>query len=157
MYSHRPRDYQCPFCQIASGVERPGQGTKQADIVYQNFEVTAFIASRWWPRNKGHVLVVPNVHYENIFDLPADAAKAIHEAAQDVAWAMKATYGCTGISTRQHNEPDGNQDVWHYHLHVFPRYPDDRLYLTQGYQTQPAERVPYAHKLRGWLESQPKE
>ena len=41
---------------------------------------------------------------------------------------MKESYGCEGISLHQYNEPAGNQDVWHYHLHVIPRWPNDDLY-----------------------------
>ena len=67
-FSHKPEGYECPFCRIW-GIERPNQGTKQREIIYQNEKVTAFIASKWWPNNKGHVLVVPNQHFENIFEL----------------------------------------------------------------------------------------
>jgi histidine triad (HIT) family protein len=66
---------------------------------------------------------------------------------------MKAAYGCDGTSTRQHNEPAGNQDVWHYHMHVFPRYAGDRLYLTQRAPMAAEERASYAGRLRqelGW-------
>jgi histidine triad (HIT) family protein len=68
---------------------------------------------------------------------------------------MKAAYHCDGISTRQHNEPAGNQDVWHYHLHVFPRYTDDQLYLNDPAALRarmPAdERAGYAQRLRAAL------
>ncbi|MFD1953121.1 HIT family protein [Paenibacillus thailandensis] len=151
-YSHMPEGYECPFCRVIAGDERPNNGTKQRDVVYRNELVTAFIASKWWPNNKGHVLVVPNNHYENLFDLPAEYAAEIHRAAQLVALAMKGNYGCDGISTRQHNEPAGNQDVWHYHLHVYPRYENDRLYLTAGSPSDPEERPYYADKLRAWIE-----
>lgn len=151
-FSHEPEGYECPFCRIVSGIERPDQGTYQRDIIYQNEYVTAFIASQWWPNNKGHVLIVPNRHYENIFELPADYATEIHWAAQFTAFAMKITYGCDGISTHQPNEPAGNQDVWHYHLHVYPRYANDRLYLTEGYRSDPDERPFYADKLRSWIQ-----
>lgn len=150
-YSHKPEGYECPFCRVVSGVEGPNQGTKQRDIVYKNEFVTAFIASKWWPNNKGHALVVPNKHFENIYELPVEYAAEIHRAAQLTALAMKATYGCDGISTRQHNEPAGNQDVWHYHLHVYPRYEQDQLYLTKGVQSDPDERPFYAEKLRSWI------
>lgn len=154
-YSHAPEGYECPFCQVASGVDRPGQGTKQRDIVYRNQSATAFIAAKWWPNNRGHVLVVPNVHFENLYDLPGEAAAEIHRGAQRVALAMRHTYdGCSGISTRQHNEPDGHQDVWHYHLHVYPRYAGDQLYLTAGSPAGPEERAPYAEKLRTWILAQ---
>jgi len=83
--------------------------------------------------------------------LPVEYAGEIHRAAQQVALAMKGMYGCDGISTRQHNEPAGNQDVWHYHLHVYPRYANDQLYLTKGYRSDPEERSFYAEKLRSWI------
>lgn len=70
-----------------------------------------------------------------------------------MAMALKGAYACDGISTRQHNEPAGNQVVWHYHLHVFPRYNNDRLYTSTGYYTEPEERVPYAARLRRWIDT----
>lgn len=152
VYSHEPEGYECPFCRVISGFERPNKGTKQRDIIYQNEKVTAFVASKWWPNNKGHILVVPNHHFENIFELPAEYASEIHRAAQLAAFAMKTTYECDGVSTRQHNEPAGNQDVWHYHLHVYPRYENDQLNQTKGYQTDPDERPFYAEKLRSWIQ-----
>ncbi|MFS0788289.1 HIT family protein [Shouchella sp. 1P09AA] len=151
VYSHKPEGYKCPFCRVVAGKETQNKGTKQTDIVYRNDHVTAFIASKWWPNNKGHVLVVPNTHYENMYELPVDIAGEIHRVAQLTALAMKGTYGCDGISTRQHNEPAGNQDVWHYHLHVYPRYENDHLYKTKGYSTEPDERPFYAEKIRSWL------
>lgn len=42
--------------------------------------------------------------------------------------ALKTAFDCDGVSTRQHNEPAGNQDVRQYHLHIFPRYEADGLY-----------------------------
>ncbi len=66
--------------------------------------------------------MVPVEHYENIYDLPPGLGTPIQKAVRDTALAMKAALGCQGISTRQHNEPAGDQDVWHYHVRVFPRY-----------------------------------
>ena len=73
----------------------------------------------------------------------------LHEPAV----AMRAAYGCNGISTRQHNEPAGGQDAWHYHFHVFPRYHDDDLY---GSKPLPRfatgeQRWPHVEKLRARL------
>jgi histidine triad (HIT) family protein len=62
---------------------------------------------------------------------------------------MKRIYDCDGVSTRQHNEPAGYQDAWHYHVHVFPRYEGDYLYNTR-HLPLPAtaeERAPYARRL----------
>jgi histidine triad (HIT) family protein len=78
---------------------------------------------------------------------------AVHDVVRRIAIAMRSAYGCDGVSTRQHNEPAGNQDAWHYHVHVFPRYAGDGLYASAPYhQFVPAEqRWPYADKLRGAL------
>ena len=76
--------------------------------------------------------MIPNDHYENVFDLPVELGTCLQEAVRDTALAMKNAVGCSGVSTRQHNEPDGNQDVWHYHIHVFPRFPQDGLYGSKG-------------------------
>ncbi|HEX3722191.1 MAG TPA: hypothetical protein VHV31_05340, partial [Nitrolancea sp.] len=59
--------------------------------------------------------------------------------------------GCDGTSFRQHNEPAGNQEIWHYHLHVFPRYVDDDLYLRTRRDTTPEERTPYASMVQQYL------
>jgi histidine triad (HIT) family protein len=64
---------------------------------------------------------------------------------------MVAASRCDGVSTRQHNGPGANQEVWHYHLHVFPRYPNDGLYDAAARMTEPPERQPYAERLRAAL------
>ena len=53
--------------------------------------------------------------------------------------------------TRQHNEPDGQQEVWHYHLHVFPRHAGDDLDGSEARVASPEERKPYAEALRAAL------
>jgi len=151
MYNHAPEDYACPFCLAVAGVEDARVRTVQEDIIYRDGTVTAFIAARFWPDCRGNVLVVPNAHYENLYDLPDEAGARVYAVARRVALAMKREYGCAGVSTRQHNEPAGNQDVWHYHLHVFPRYPGDDLYGNKPVNTTPAERAPYARRLRAAL------
>ena len=105
--------------------------TVQSDIIYHDGVITAFISLHQWPRNPGNIIVVPNEHFENIYDLPPHYGSDIQRVARLVALALKAVYACDGVSTRQHNEPAGNQDVWHYHVHVTPRYQDDQFYGTQ--------------------------
>jgi histidine triad (HIT) family protein len=156
MYNHAPPGYECPLCDMISGKPDPAWNTLD-DIVMQNEHVLVMMSSHWWPRNPGHVVVIPRQHFENMFDLPDELGTPIHAAAKRIALAFKATYQCDGVSTRQHNEPAGNQDVWHYHLHVFPRYVGDSLYLTPKTElrrTSPEERRPYAEKLRAFLSQQ---
>jgi histidine triad (HIT) family protein len=154
MYNHAPADYICPFCLVAQGVENEHVYTTQSDIVYRTKSVTAFISSHQWPKNHGNVIIIPNAHYEHIYDLPVSYAAKIHEVTQKVALALKVVYGCDGVSTRQHNEPAGSQDVWHYHLHVTPRYHGDELYATLTTQRQRMaveERARLAERVRVWL------
>ncbi len=154
LHRHEPEGYQCPFCRVAAGQDDRDIWTKQTDVVYRDQTVTAFIASSWWPANAGHVLVVPNGHYENIYDIPDDVLGAVQVIGKRIAAALKQAYGCDGTSFRQHNEPHGDQEVWHYHLHVFPRYEGDELYRSRKRDTTPAERLPYAAKLRAALDQQ---
>lgn len=121
--SHAPPGYDCPFCRNI----RTGEADFPLEIVYRTATVFVKINPRWRLHNPGSVLVIPIDHYENIFDLPDTLATPIHSAARSAAAAMKEAFGCDGISLRQHNEPAGSQDVWHYHLHVIPRWHNDDL------------------------------
>jgi len=151
MYNHAPSDYVCPFCLIAKGIKNNNINTKQNDIILQDDYVTAFISSCWWKNNKGHVIIIPNKHIENIYDLSSEISYRIHDLEKDIAIALKETYRCDGVSSRQHNEPCGNQDVWHYHLHVFPRYENDNLYNSEKENTKPEDRLEYAIKLKDYF------
>ncbi len=148
MVSHAPENYACPFCRFVSG-ELP-----RDDVIYADERVTALLSLHGLPNNPGHVLVVPNRHIENIYDLTPDVAIYVYELARQVAIAFKQLYGCDGTSTRQHNEPAGDQDVWHFHLHVFPRYYNDQLYdLTSQWRLwTPDQRRPYADRLKRYFD-----
>lgn len=149
MYSNEPHNYLCPFCLLAANIVHPKVQSQPSDIIYRDQEVMALICAKQWPHNQGHVLIIPVEHYENIYTLPLHLAARIHELSREVSLAMKERYGCDGISTRQHNEPSGQQEVWHYHLHVFPRYRDDRLYaIPDGQLLAVADRARYANLLR---------
>lgn len=154
MISHAPTDYACPFCLLINGTVNEHVYSRQSDIIYQDSAITAFVAAKQWPKSYGNILIIPNVHYENIYTLPVHLATDIHRAARAVALALKAVCTCDGISTRQHNEPAGSQDVWHYHLHVTPRYYGDNFYQTSataGQWESVEERVELAAKLRAIL------
>jgi histidine triad (HIT) family protein len=152
MHKHAPTNYICPFCCLVQKIECDQNQLQGSDIVYQNGVVTAFMATRRWPNNQGHVLVIPNEHYENIYDLPLKVAAKIHENTKVIALAMKAAYSCDGITLRQQNEPAGGQRIWHYHIHIIPRYENDGFH-TQEKKPFPADqRATLAKKLRAALE-----
>jgi histidine triad (HIT) family protein len=151
MYNHAPKNYVCPLCKLASGKNTDKTGPN--DVVYQDRYLTAFIAGRWWINNPGHIIVIPNKHYENLYDMPDDLLGKIYAAAKKMAIIMKIAYKCDGTSTRQHNEPAGNQKVWHFHVHVFPRYEGDNLYKLHDkkHWTTPEQRLPYVNKIKKYI------
>ncbi len=150
-HSHEPEGYRCPFCLFLTG--QKDTWNRESDLVHRGANVTAFVSPEWWPNNPGNVLVIPNAHYENLYDLPLELGAEIHALSRDVALAMKQAYACEGTSTRQHNEPAGYQEVWHYHLHVFPRYPGDDLYSSRKARVSEVLRAQYAARLRDALPS----
>ena len=155
--THEPPGYRCPFCEVVKGGE--SERNSQEDIVLRDDVTTALIAPKWWLKNRGHVLVVPNEHFENLYEVPDVVLGAVYAVAKKIALVLRATYGCHGTSTRQHNEPAGGQDVWHLHVHVFPRYSGDQLYAGH-HETMWAsreERAPYAQKLRSFLLERPRQ
>ena len=123
--SHAPPGYDCPFCRYAAGEGNELIGPEH--IVESTAETLTFVAPRIWGRCEG-LLVIPKAHHENLYELPDELGTPLFRAMRRAALALKDAEGCDGTSTRQHNEPAGNQDLWHFHVHVFPRWTGDRLY-----------------------------
>lgn len=152
-WQHAPENYVCRFCALVADAVPSDSVNSPDDVFLRTERATAFISPKWWPNNLGHALVIPNAHHENLYDLPTEDGHAVYDAVKEVAIAIRATYGCEGVSTRQHNEPAGNQDVWHLHVHVFPRYAGDQLYKSMALPefASRAERAIYAERLRDYL------
>jgi histidine triad (HIT) family protein len=153
-HSHAPQDYSCPFCAfIAGGGDRY---TQQQDIVFRNEYTTVVVAPRWWVNNPGSLLVVPNKHFENIYDIPEEDIAEVYKTAKKMAIAIRESYGCDGTSMRQHNEPAGGQDAWHFHVQVLPRYDGDNLYVNNENNTfvDADARAQFVQKLRPYFENQ---
>ena len=148
--SHAPENYQCPFCDLASGAFRFQTNLcRPEDMVASTELAMAWIASHGFEPEPGHVLVGPKEHFELLYDMPDDVLAEIASLSRDVAVAMKKAWQPDGITTRQHNEPAGSQHVWHYHQHVLPRWHDDGLYFTpQRPIVDPAIRARKAAELR---------
>ena len=148
---HEPPGYACPFCRLLRGDET--EQNRLDDIVWRGERAAAFVSPKWWPANPGAAIVIPNAHVENLYEIDDELLGSIYTAAKRVALAMKTVYGCDGTSTRQHNEPGGQQDVWHFHVHVFPRWHGDDLYERQAQSrwVPSDERASYAAKLRAAL------
>ena len=147
--------HRCPFCHFAQGGETPYN--RRDDVVYEDDEVLAFVSPKWWPNNAGGLIVIPKAHAETIYDIPDALLSRVAVVGKRLAVALKAVYRCDGTSLRQHNEPGGDQDVFHFHLHVLPRYAGDELYRrTDEHRFATAEeRQPYAQRLRAFLAVRP--
>lgn len=128
MYNHEPENYLCPFCVVARGEEHEKVSSKQSDVFYRDELVTAIVATHQLPANLGQTIIVPNQHIENLYDMPDDVLAKVHQHSKRVAIAMKKIFNCDGIHIRNHNEmPGQGQDVLHYHLHIMPRFWDDKM------------------------------
>lgn len=152
--SNTPENYVCPICLGVQKIESPDTLMKPTDIVYKDGLVTAFINSFFVGKNAGHVIVVPNEHFENLYVLPSEHGHRVFEIAKKIALAMKEAYGCDGITTRQNNEPAGDQHAFHFHFHIFPRYKDDGYNTVQPSEKRLAEtdeRAGYAMKIKAAL------
>lgn len=145
MYNHAPTRYECFVCDVVAG--QPGDSV----VVTENEHALAIVSRRVWASGPGHALVVPRSHYENLYDLEDPAALDIHRLTRRIAIALKQAFDCDGTSTRQHNEPAGNQDLWHLHVHVFPRYEGDDLYGSWYRESTFDERLDFAARLQAVL------
>ncbi|MFJ7976021.1 HIT family protein [Peribacillus sp. NPDC096379] len=103
----------CIFCKIITG-EIPS--TK----VFENEHVLAFLDIS--QVTKGHTLVIPKVHKENVYELTPDMAKSIFEVVPEIARALKKAFNPIGLNTINNNGEAAGQSVFHYHLHLIPRY-----------------------------------
>lgn len=141
MYNHAPPGYECFVCGVVAGA------VGDSVVITTNEEALAIVSRRVWASGPGHALVVPKMHYENLYDLEDPAALDICRLTRRIAIAVKEAFACDGTSTRQHNEPAGNQDLWHLHVHVFPRYDGDNLYGSSFRDSTFEERREFAARL----------
>lgn len=149
--SHEPDDHHCPLCALLAGGE--DEWNRASDLVTVEPLAFARISPKAWVDRPGNAMVCTTNHVENLYGLSAAQNAALFGLVQRVAVAMRSAYGCDGISIRQHNEPAGDQDLWHVHVHVLPRYSGDDLYR-RHHETawiDASERAAWAERLRAGL------
>ena len=108
----------CIFCRIV-------QRQVPASLVFEDEKVMAFLDIR--PLNEGHTLVIPKAHYESIFDIPKESIAYLHGITKRIAIAVEKATKADGISIIQQNGKAAGQDIFHLHVHVIPRYEDQKL------------------------------
>ena len=109
-------DNNCIFCKIANG-EIPSK-TLYED---EEFRVIHDLA----PATKGHALILPKSHYKNLYELPDETAAKVMKLAKKMATTMTEKLGCDGFNIVQNNNEVAGQTVFHFHMHLIPRYEND--------------------------------
>ena len=99
--------------------------------------------------NPGHVLVASKRHAANLFELSADEAAAVMRTVHHVAHAVRETFDPPGLTLLQANGREGDQTVFHFHMHIVPRHGDDGIALSWP-RKEPAREVleDYAARIR---------
>jgi histidine triad (HIT) family protein len=113
-------DDDCIFCKIAAG-EAP------AEIVQEDEHTVAFMDLNPWTR--GHALVIPRRHSRNLYDIGHEDLDRTMEGAKRLALRARDALGCDGVNLINSCEPAAWQTVFHFHVHVIPRYDTDPLRL----------------------------
>lgn len=133
----------CVFCRIAKG-ELP------ASRVFEDESTLVFMDLQ--SVNPGHMLVVVKPHRANVYELDDELAGAAWRTAARMARAVKAVVGCEGVTLLQANEKAGAQTVFHFHIHVVPRWEGDGMALAWPAKNPPREALEeMAAKLRAAL------
>jgi histidine triad (HIT) family protein len=113
-------DPDCLFCQIVAG-EIP------ATVIASDERTVSFMDIN--PATRGHALVVPRTHAADLLEIDPEDLAAVVQAGQRLARTAKATLGADGINLLNSCGARAWQTVFHFHLHVIPRYEDDPLRL----------------------------
>ena len=110
----------CIFCKIANG-DIPSATVYEDEL----FRVILDIA----PAAKGHALILPKEHYDNLWELGEEEAAKVMKLAAKVSAAQKKALGCDGVNILQNNGIAAGQTVFHFHMHLIPRYDDDKVMI----------------------------
>ena len=110
----------CIFCKIAGG-EIPA-ATLYED---QDFRVILDLG----PASRGHALILPKEHYANLYEMPEELLGKAASLAKRMGEAMKKALKCDGLNLVQNNGAAAGQTVFHFHIHLIPRYDNDKVGL----------------------------
>ena len=105
----------CVFCKII-------RNDIPAVKIYEDSETLAFLDIT--PDTRGHALIIPKNHHENIYSIPVETWCLMNITAQKIAIAMKNALSADGINVIMNNESAAHQIIFHGHIHIIPRYND---------------------------------
>ena len=131
----------CLFCKIVAG-ELP------SERVDEDEHTVAFMDINPWTR--GHALVIPRRHSRNLYDVEESDLERTAVVAKAIALRMRDNLGCAGVNLLNAAEAAAWQTVWHFHVHVIPRYEGDALEPpTRPRPAEPDEVAAVAAEIRG--------
>lgn len=113
----------CPFCEIVAG-------KAPAKIVFENEKFLAF--SPLEEVSPGHTLLIPKAHVQDIFEMDKSSMADLGIASKELADLLISKPSVSGINILHASGKDAQQSVFHFHLHLVPRYPGDDLDLWFG-------------------------
>lgn len=111
----------CIFCKIAAG-EIPSA------TVYEDDDFKAILDIS--PAAKGHVIIIPKNHGDDIFQLSNEEASKVFVLAANIGKALKDELKCDGLNILQNNGEAAGQTVFHFHVHLIPRFKEDNVTIT---------------------------
>ena len=115
------KDENCIFCKIANG------GIPSATLYEdEDFRVILDLG----PATKGHALILPKEHYANVIALPEEVTAKAFILAKKMAAKMMEVLHCDGVNVVQNNGEAAGQTVFHFHIHLIPRYEGDGAGVT---------------------------
>ena len=117
----------CIFCKLANGVF-------DTNTLYEDDDFRVIFDAS--PATKGHVLILPKEHYDNLYELPDDVAAKVLVLAKKIATFLKEVTGCEGINIVQNNGEAAGQTVFHFHTHIIPRYGEKIITWVQNEPNQ---------------------
>ncbi len=115
------KDNNCIFCKIANG-DIP------TNTIYEDNDFRVILDLS--PATKGHAILLPKEHYLNLFDLDTETASKALVVAKKVASAMMKVCKCDGFNILQNNGEVAGQTVFHFHIHLIPRYKSDNVQIS---------------------------
>lgn len=110
------KDENCIFCKIGAG-EIPSYQLYEDD----DFKVFLDLS----PTSFGHALIIPKEHYKNLFELDDNIAAKALVLAKKIGTAMMQALHCDGLNILQNNGEIAGQTMFHFHIHLIPRYEND--------------------------------
>ena len=112
------KDNNCIFCKIAGG-EIPSSTLYEDEMVRVILDIS--------PASKGHALILPKEHYANLYEISDEMASHVIKTAKKMAKKMQEELGVEGLNVLQNNGELAGQTVFHYHMHLIPRYQGDKV------------------------------